>query len=71
MRPQIGTLGGCLIFKGIEPALLEGYNLFIEMIAQIKRDVIHAVYQFKPVMVKLQDQKKNDKVEKLNKKWEG
>ncbi|KAF3648249.1 Protein translocase subunit SecA, chloroplastic, partial [Capsicum annuum] len=33
---------------------LEGYNLFIEMMAQIRRNVIYAVYQFKPVMVKPQ-----------------
>ncbi|KAM3358144.1 protein translocase subunit SecA, chloroplastic [Capsicum galapagoense] len=45
---------------------LEGYNLFIEMMAQIRRNVIYAVYQFKPVMVKPQDQKKSDKVDKLN-----
>ncbi|XP_055817998.1 protein translocase subunit SecA, chloroplastic [Solanum dulcamara] len=45
---------------------LEGYNLFIEMMAQIRRNVIYAVYQFKPVMVKPQDQKKSGKVDKLN-----
>ncbi|KAH0733090.1 hypothetical protein KY285_003891 [Solanum tuberosum] len=45
---------------------LEGYNLFIEMMAQIRRNVIYAVYQFKPVMVKPQDQKKSDKVDKAN-----
>lgn len=45
---------------------LEGYNLFIEMMAQIRRNVIYAVYQFKPVMVKPQEQKKSDKVDKLN-----
>ncbi|XP_077233871.1 albino or Glassy Yellow 1 [Tasmannia lanceolata] len=31
---------------------LEGYNLFLEMMAQIRRNVIYAIYQFKPVMVK-------------------
>eukprot|EP00250_Pteridium_aquilinum_P015288 c22496_g1_i1 orf=619-3663(-) len=31
---------------------LEGYNLFIELVAQIRRNVIYSVYQFKPVMVK-------------------
>ncbi|KAF5785314.1 putative secA, preprotein cross-linking domain superfamily [Helianthus annuus] len=31
---------------------LEGYNLFIEMMAQIRRNVIYSIYQFKPVMVK-------------------
>ncbi|XP_060217525.1 protein translocase subunit SECA1, chloroplastic [Lycium barbarum] len=45
---------------------LEGYNLFIEMMAQIRRNVIYAVYQFKPVMVKPEDQKKSDKADKLN-----
>ncbi|CAN4113387.1 unnamed protein product [Withania somnifera] len=50
---------------------LEGYNLFIEMMAQIRRNVIYAVYQFKPVMVKPQDQKNSDKVDKLNKNGRG
>ncbi|KAM7495753.1 hypothetical protein LguiA_020167 [Lonicera macranthoides] len=36
---------------------LEGYNLFIEMMAQIRRNVIYSVYQFKPVMVKDQEQR--------------
>ncbi|KAL4202973.1 hypothetical protein AMTRI_Chr02g223950 [Amborella trichopoda] len=31
---------------------LEGYNLFLDMMAQIRRNVIYAVYQFQPVMVK-------------------
>ncbi|KAK9067746.1 hypothetical protein SSX86_011857 [Deinandra increscens subsp. villosa] len=31
---------------------LEGYNLFIEMMAQIRRNVIYSIYQFKPMMVK-------------------
>ncbi|XP_075099206.1 protein translocase subunit SECA1, chloroplastic [Nicotiana tabacum] len=44
---------------------LEGYNLFIEMMAQIRRNVIYAVYQFQPVMVKQQDQKQSNKVDKL------
>lgn len=30
---------------------LEGYNLFLDMMAQIRRNVIYSVYQFKPVMV--------------------
>uniref|UniRef100_A0A7I4C591 chloroplast protein-transporting ATPase n=1 Tax=Physcomitrium patens TaxID=3218 RepID=A0A7I4C591_PHYPA len=29
---------------------LEGYNLFLEMMAQIRRNVIYSVYQFQPVM---------------------
>lgn len=45
---------------------LEGYNLFIEMMAQIRRNVIYAVYQFQPVMVKPQDQKKSAEVDKVN-----
>lgn len=32
---------------------LEGYNLFLEMMAQIRRNVIYSIYQFKPVMVKV------------------
>lgn len=31
---------------------LEGYNLFLDMMAQIRRNVIYSIYQFKPVMVK-------------------
>lgn len=34
---------------------LEGYNLFLDMMAQIRRNVIYSVYQFQPVLVK-QDQ---------------
>ncbi|KAL2631916.1 hypothetical protein R1flu_016602 [Riccia fluitans] len=30
---------------------LEGYNLFLDMLAQIRRNVIYSVYQFQPVMV--------------------
>ncbi|XXG80353.1 hypothetical protein AAC387_Pa09g1250 [Persea americana] len=37
---------------------LEGYNLFLEMMAQIRRNVIYSIYQFQPVMVK--DQRQND-----------
>uniref|UniRef100_A0A7N0UV68 Protein translocase subunit SecA n=1 Tax=Kalanchoe fedtschenkoi TaxID=63787 RepID=A0A7N0UV68_KALFE len=41
---------------------LEGYNLFLEMMAQIRRNVIYAIYQFKPVIVKEQDiQKQKEK----------
>ncbi|XP_057461341.1 protein translocase subunit SecA, chloroplastic isoform X2 [Actinidia eriantha] len=35
---------------------LEGYNLFIEMMAQIRRNVIYSIYQFQPVLVKEQEQ---------------
>ncbi|KAG5231606.1 protein translocase [Salix suchowensis] len=39
---------------------LEGYNLFLEMMAQIRRNVIYSIYQ--PVMVKKdQEQSQNDK----------
>lgn len=34
---------------------LEGYNLFLAMMAQIRRNVIYSVYQFKPVMMKQPD----------------
>ncbi|KAK6260418.1 hypothetical protein SCA6_014892 [Theobroma cacao] len=40
---------------------LEGYNLFLDMMAQIRRNVIYSIYQFQPVMVK-KDQEKSDKV---------
>ncbi|XP_050236369.1 protein translocase subunit SecA, chloroplastic [Mercurialis annua] len=39
---------------------LEGYNLFLEMMAQIRRNVIYSIYQFKPVLVK-PDEEKNQK----------
>ncbi|KAK4282623.1 hypothetical protein QN277_013979 [Acacia crassicarpa] len=39
---------------------LEGYNLFLEMMAQIRRNVIYSIYQFQPVLVK-QDQEKMEK----------
>lgn len=45
---------------------LEGYNLFLEMMAQIRRNVIYSVYQFQPVMVKNQEPKlQNGKLDKL------
>ncbi|KAF3790017.1 translocase subunit protein [Nymphaea thermarum] len=31
---------------------LEGYNLFLDMMAQIRRNVIYSAYQFQPVMAK-------------------
>lgn len=40
---------------------LEGYNLFLEMMAQIRRNVIYSVYQFQPVMVKDQEQQQKGK----------
>ncbi|KAL1339534.1 hypothetical protein AAHE18_U044800 [Arachis hypogaea] len=46
---------------------LEGYNLFLEMMAQIRRNVIYSIYQFQPVRVKQdQDKKGNQKSEKPN-----
>ncbi|XP_034904175.1 protein translocase subunit SECA1, chloroplastic isoform X2 [Populus alba] len=45
---------------------LEGYNLFLEMMAQIRRNVIYSIYQFQPVMVKKdQEQSQNDKSTKV------
>lgn len=45
---------------------LEGYNLFLEMMAQIRRNVIYSIYQFKPVLVKKdQEQTPTDKSGKL------
>ena len=31
---------------------LRGYNLFVEMMAQIRRNVIYSVYQFQPKRIK-------------------
>ncbi|KAK3194414.1 hypothetical protein Dsin_025724 [Dipteronia sinensis] len=46
---------------------LEGYNLFLEMMAQIRRNVIYSIYQFQPVMVKNdQEQTQNEKSGKLD-----
>ncbi|PQQ12062.1 hypothetical protein Pyn_01532 [Prunus yedoensis var. nudiflora] len=39
---------------------LEGYNLFLEMMAQIRRNVIYSIYQFQPVLVK-KDQDQREK----------
>lgn len=41
---------------------LEGYNLFLEMMAQIRRNVIYSIYQFQPMLVK------NDKEETQSEK---
>lgn len=41
---------------------LEGYNLFLDMMAQIRRNVIYSIYQFKPVMVKKDEDDRSDKV---------
>ncbi|WCJ22604.1 Protein translocase subunit SecA [Euphorbia peplus] len=39
---------------------LEGYNLFLEMMAQIRRNVIYSIYQFKPVMIKKDEKQSPD-----------
>ncbi|XP_065859886.1 protein translocase subunit SECA1, chloroplastic [Euphorbia lathyris] len=45
---------------------LEGYNLFLEMMAQIRRNVIYSIYQFKPVLIKKDEkQSPNEKSAKL------
>lgn len=45
---------------------LEGYNLFLEMMAQIRRNVIYSIYQFQPVLVnKNQEQTQNEKSSEL------
>ncbi|KAK8554617.1 hypothetical protein V6N13_093596 [Hibiscus sabdariffa] len=41
---------------------LEGYNLFLDMMAQIRRNVIYSIYQFQPVMVKKDKEAGSDKV---------
>ncbi|KAL8089197.1 hypothetical protein AgCh_038833 [Apium graveolens] len=46
---------------------LEGYNLFIEMMAQIRRNVIYSIYQFKTV-VNDKEQARPEKSRKLVKK---
>uniref|UniRef100_A0A1D1Z6H1 Protein translocase subunit SecA n=2 Tax=Anthurium amnicola TaxID=1678845 RepID=A0A1D1Z6H1_9ARAE len=38
---------------------LEGYKLFLDMMAQIRRNVIYSIYQFQPVMVQNQQQSAN------------
>lgn len=43
---------------------LEGYNLFLEMMAQIRRNVIYSVYQFQPVLVKDQKQPQKEKTDR-------
>lgn len=44
---------------------LEGYKLFIEMMAQIRRNVIYSIYQFQPVLVKQQDEQEPAEAGKL------
>ncbi|XWS46377.1 hypothetical protein CRYUN_Cryun14cG0060500 [Craigia yunnanensis] len=41
---------------------LEGYNLFLDMMAQIRRNVIYSIYQFQPVMVNQDQEEKSDKL---------
>ncbi|XP_037405505.1 protein translocase subunit SECA1, chloroplastic-like isoform X2 [Triticum dicoccoides] len=45
---------------------LEGYNLFLDMMAQIRRNVIYSVYQFKPVMKKQEEESSETKDPKKN-----
>ncbi|CAO2184733.1 unnamed protein product [Urochloa humidicola] len=40
---------------------LEGYNLFLDMMAQIRRNVIYSVYQFKPVVKSQEEEKPQNK----------
>lgn len=40
---------------------LEGYNLFLEMMAQIRRNVIYSIYQFRPVRANNQEQGGNSR----------
>ncbi|RLM91694.1 protein translocase subunit SECA1, chloroplastic [Panicum miliaceum] len=40
---------------------LEGYNLFLDMMAQIRRNVIYSVYQFKPVVKNQEEEKPQNK----------
>ncbi|XP_062143954.1 protein translocase subunit SecA, chloroplastic [Alnus glutinosa] len=44
---------------------LEGYNLFLEMMAQIRRNVIYSIYQFQPVLVKKDQQQTQNEIGKL------
>uniref|UniRef100_A0ACD5VNF5 Uncharacterized protein n=1 Tax=Avena sativa TaxID=4498 RepID=A0ACD5VNF5_AVESA len=45
---------------------LEGYNLFLDMMAQIRRNVIYSVYQFKPMMKKQEEENSEKKDPKKN-----
>lgn len=40
---------------------LEGYNLFLDMMAQIRRNAIYSVYQFKPVVKNQEEEKPQNK----------
>ncbi|GLT31772.1 hypothetical protein SLA2020_064820 [Shorea laevis] len=40
---------------------LEGYNLFLDMMAQIRRNVIYSIYQFQPVLVKKEEKERSGK----------
>ncbi|CAK9325691.1 unnamed protein product [Citrullus colocynthis] len=44
---------------------LEGYNLFLDMMAQIRRNVIYSIYQFKPVLVKKDQEAGKEKSEEV------
>ncbi|KAH6777455.1 Albino or Glassy Yellow 1 [Perilla frutescens var. frutescens] len=45
---------------------LEGYNLFVDMMARIRRNVIYSIYQFQPVLVKEQKNRELQKEAKLD-----
>ncbi|KAI4349807.1 hypothetical protein L6164_010361 [Bauhinia variegata] len=50
---------------------LEGYNLFLEMMAQIRRNVIYSIYQFQPVLVKQDQESDNGRSGKASKRGRG
>ncbi|KAI3449327.1 hypothetical protein Pfo_005992 [Paulownia fortunei] len=50
---------------------LEGYNLFVEMMARIRRNVIYSTYQFQPVLVKEQKNLERGKEVKLDASGKG
>ncbi|KAK6118152.1 hypothetical protein DH2020_048136 [Rehmannia glutinosa] len=50
---------------------LEGYNLFVEMMARIRRNVIYSIYQFQPVLVKEQKNVERGKEVKVDANGKG
>ncbi|XP_047970480.1 protein translocase subunit SECA1, chloroplastic [Salvia hispanica] len=45
---------------------LEGYNLFVDMMARIRRNVIYSIYQFQPVLVKEQKNRERQREGKID-----
>ncbi|XP_042003929.1 protein translocase subunit SECA1, chloroplastic-like [Salvia splendens] len=45
---------------------LEGYNLFVDMMARIRRNVIYSIYQFQPVLVKEQKNREHQREGKID-----